>query len=105
MLKDRGSIKWTSLMLPEHVELLKNLWQEDKKTVKPILDEQELELLNERIIDAASSKKEVTLSVYENGIINKYCGVVVLKEQAINLWGKDSITYKRMDLKNIVSIN
>ena len=38
MLKDRGTIKWTSLMLPEHVERLKNMWSETEKTAKPLLD-------------------------------------------------------------------
>ncbi|UOQ45303.1 YolD-like family protein [Halobacillus salinarum] len=38
--RDRGSIKWTSLMLPEHVEMIKKLWKEDERVEKGIMDEQ-----------------------------------------------------------------
>ncbi|MFA1820537.1 YolD-like family protein [Virgibacillus oceani] len=43
MTNDRGSIKWTSLMMPEHVEMLNQMWAEDDKKEKPILDEQQIE--------------------------------------------------------------
>ncbi|WP_254434246.1 YolD-like family protein [Halobacillus sp. Marseille-Q1614] len=38
--RDRGTIKWTSLMLPEHVEMIKKVWKEDERVEKGILDEQ-----------------------------------------------------------------
>ncbi|MFC7319399.1 YolD-like family protein [Halobacillus campisalis] len=38
--RDRGTIKWTSLMLPEHVEMIKKVWKEDQRVEKGILDEQ-----------------------------------------------------------------
>ncbi|WP_406945780.1 YolD-like family protein [Halobacillus sp. SY10] len=41
--RDRGTIKWTSLMLPEHVEMVKQVWKEDERIEKPILDEQKWE--------------------------------------------------------------
>ncbi len=40
MLRDRGTIKWTAMMLPEHVELLKEIWNEDNKPLPKTLDEQ-----------------------------------------------------------------
>ncbi|MFC7060866.1 YolD-like family protein [Halobacillus seohaensis] len=39
---DRGTIKWTSLMMPEHIEMLKEVWKEDEKEEKAILDEQQI---------------------------------------------------------------
>jgi hypothetical protein len=78
MVHDRGSIKWTSLMLPEHVELLKRIWNEDKKVVKPNLDEQELEVLNNQILEAYHQKQFIQIEYYcdnqrleVRGIINK----------------------------------
>ncbi|MED1749275.1 hypothetical protein [Bacillus zhangzhouensis] len=41
MLRDRGAIKWTAMMLPEHVARLKHDLAETKKTDKPIIDEQQ----------------------------------------------------------------
>lgn len=39
-MNDRGTKKWTSLMLPEHIKILEDWWQADKKKVKPMIDEQ-----------------------------------------------------------------
>ncbi len=42
MLRDRGTIKWTAMMLSEHVARLKHDLSETKKTDKPIIDEQQI---------------------------------------------------------------
>lgn len=42
-INDRGTIKWTSLMLPEQVELLKELREKRNRKEKPFLDEQQIE--------------------------------------------------------------
>jgi hypothetical protein len=67
MLKDRGTIKWTSLMLPEHVEQLKQLWEESKLADKPILDEQQLEKLNANCTYALHNKVPISLTYYQQG--------------------------------------
>lgn len=51
--RDRGTIKWTSLMLPEHVEMVKKLWREDQRVEKGIMDEQkavEIDFLMQRAL-------------------------------------------------------
>jgi hypothetical protein len=73
---DRGSIKWTSLMLPEHVELLKRIWDEDKKVVKPCLDEQELEVLNNRILEAYHQKQLIQINYYQDNQLLEIYGMV-----------------------------
>ena len=52
MVNDRGTKKWTSLMLPEHVEILKKVFAEQSYQTKPILDEQQV-VENERILKHA----------------------------------------------------
>lgn len=42
-VNDRGTKKWVSLMLPEHVEALKQAFAEMDYKKKPVLDEQQLE--------------------------------------------------------------
>lgn len=64
--QDRGTIKWTSLMLPEHVELLKQMWQEDKKESKPILDSQEIEWINQQILESYEHQLPVQLTFFED---------------------------------------
>ncbi|MEN2766231.1 YolD-like family protein [Ornithinibacillus xuwenensis] len=76
MVNDRGTIKWTSLMLPEHVELLKNIWKEDKKVRRPALDEQELEILNQFIIEAYQEKQTITINYYQDGQMHNTSGII-----------------------------
>ena len=42
-LKDRGSIKWTAMMLPEHVGLLRKLESGQDKVKRPVLDMSQIE--------------------------------------------------------------
>ncbi|MFA1820769.1 YolD-like family protein [Virgibacillus oceani] len=76
IVQDRGNIKWSTLMLPEHAELLKELWAEDKKAVKPILDPQEIENMNHQLEEAYVHQHAVTLSIYEKGIEMDYAGKI-----------------------------
>ncbi|SES79135.1 YolD-like protein [Oceanobacillus limi] len=80
MVNDRGSIKWTSLMLPEHVELLRGIHESNKKVTKPILDEQEIEHINQQLIHADEQGSTIEVSVYEDGIIQKYSGSVQINK-------------------------
>jgi YolD-like protein len=41
-VNDRGSIKWTAMMLPEHAELLTKMWEKLEQKNMPLLDEQKL---------------------------------------------------------------
>jgi hypothetical protein len=76
MPNDRGNIKWTSIMLPEHIELLKEMWMEDGKSSKPVLDEQQVELLNDQLLEAFELQSPICLHIYESGTIKELIGVV-----------------------------
>ncbi|GGA61758.1 YolD-like family protein [Ornithinibacillus halotolerans] len=81
MVQDRGSIKWTSLMLPEHVELLKSIWTEDTKVKKPLLDEQELELINSRLMEAYQHKQPIQITYYKHAQLVEAKGIIKKLEQ------------------------
>lgn len=77
MYKDRGTIKWTAMMLPEHVKELRE-WRHEVEDKRPNpLEEWELEELNEKLILAF--EQQLTISVFtfegqwheEIGIIHK----------------------------------
>lgn len=65
MAHDRGSIKWTTMMLPEHAELLKELWEEDDYQEKPLLDIQQIEQLERDILIACHKHLSVELTIYQ----------------------------------------
>ncbi|TCP24503.1 YolD-like protein [Scopulibacillus darangshiensis] len=74
MVKDRGTIKWTSLMLPEHMTALRQ-WKADyKKIEKPILDEQEYEEIDRVLCDAMGEALPVIVDYYKNGFIEQLVG-------------------------------
>jgi hypothetical protein len=77
-IKDRGDIKWTSLMLTEHREALKKLKQEENNTNKPELDEQQLEEMNYLIQNAVKEKTRVRIIYFKENRIQKT--EVIIKE-------------------------
>ncbi|KGP71193.1 YolD-like family protein [Pontibacillus yanchengensis] len=75
-LRDRGTIKWTSLMLPEHVQILKDMWNEDELQTAPELDEQALQELNETIQYAYKEQITITLHTFSDGSFHDYTGKI-----------------------------
>jgi hypothetical protein len=65
MIRDRGTIKWTAMMLPEHVKLLREWQKEDEYQTKPELDEQQLEAMNDTLCEAMASGQEVMITYFE----------------------------------------
>lgn len=63
---DRGTIKWTSLMLPEHVKMLNDIWQEDNRKEKPILDEQQKIEINGMLQLALKDNLTVAVTYYDD---------------------------------------
>ncbi|MGI2327915.1 YolD-like family protein [Planococcus sp. YIM B11945] len=64
-IKDRGSIKWTAMMLTEHVQMLKDLKKEDRYNRKPDLDEFDLEAIHEEIQLAFLRQCEVEIHIWK----------------------------------------
>lgn len=64
MIRDRGKIKWTSMMLPEHVKLLRDWANEDAFEQAREVDEQYLEVMNETIFEAMEFEKMVAVTYY-----------------------------------------
>ncbi|WP_462405392.1 YolD-like family protein [Gracilibacillus sp. Marseille-QA3620] len=65
MIRDRGKIKWTSLMLPEHVSLLREWAQEDSYEMRNELDEQKIEEINQIIAEAMEYGTAVRITYYK----------------------------------------
>jgi hypothetical protein len=67
MIRDRGTIKWTAMMLPEHVKMLREHQSDQDYGRKPELDEQKHEELNETICAAMEENKILEFTYYERG--------------------------------------
>ncbi|WP_070121609.1 YolD-like family protein [Bacillus marinisedimentorum] len=105
MLKDRGNIKWTSLMLPEHVGKLRRWEKEDQRPQKPELDEQELELLDEMITEALSLQKPLTFTVFEKSGLYQATGRITRIDQIgglLHLTGAEGSKRQTIQLGDIL---
>lgn len=66
MIRDRGRIKWTAMMLPEHVKLLRDWVAEDGYEQEKDLDEQQWERINSVLVEAIQLEKDVTITYFQN---------------------------------------
>lgn len=65
-VNDRGSIKWTAMMLPEHIQMLNKMWKDKERKAKPMLDEQELEEINMKLQLAIHHHLPVQIKYYSD---------------------------------------
>lgn len=75
-LKDRGTKKWTAMMLPEQVEMVKELWLEDEMIDRPVLDEYQLQEIDQKINTAAEYKLPMEFELWVNGFVEEVQGVI-----------------------------
>ncbi|MFU0790632.1 MAG: YolD-like family protein [Virgibacillus proomii] len=101
MVNDRGTIKWTSIMMPEHVELLEEIWKEQDHKEKPILDEQQQEEINLKLWMALANDLTVKLKYYDNHNFYKAKGKIT----SINRQNKYiDIAGQRLPFENIIDV-
>lgn len=65
-VNDRGTKKWVSIMMPEHVEALERMWEEQERKEKPILDEQQIEENAFKLHGALAQKLEVRVTYFSH---------------------------------------
>ncbi|MCQ2008565.1 MAG: YolD-like family protein [Sporolactobacillus sp.] len=72
-LTNGSNMRWESsrMMLPEHVQALRELAREESKRERPYLDEQRLEEIEQIVREAALTKKSVNIDSFHNGVIQK----------------------------------
>ncbi|AMA52598.1 MULTISPECIES: YolD-like family protein [Bacillus] len=76
MLRDRGTIKWTSMMLPEHLTQLKQDLIDVSKIEKPSLDDQQIEEMDLLVSEALEFNKELKFKLFNNGFVENVTGRV-----------------------------
>lgn len=88
MIRDRGNIKWTAMMLPEHVVELRKWMDQDNYTERPELNEWDLQLIQEELEVAYKSKCETLVKTWVNGKIVQFYGIIEgidLQSNVVNL--------------------
>lgn len=106
MIRDRGNIKWTAMMLPEHVRMLKDWQEKNEKVEKPQLDNYELELISYEITRAYKMKSTIKLSYWREGIVKDDYGIISTIDNATkSLVLDDSFKTNRYTFDEIVAVS
>lgn len=74
--RDRGKIKWTALMLPEHITKLREWQAEDNHVKRPELSEWDLEVINEELVRAQQRNCQTLIKTWKEGIILSFQGTL-----------------------------
>jgi YolD-like protein len=109
MICDRGNIKWTAMMLPEHVKLLRQFDKTHDIVEKPVLDEQKLDQLNDLIFEAMEFNSLLEFTYYHRGSTETVEGKIHYidihkKELRIEIQNGDILRMKLSDIIEIVKI-
>ena len=106
MIKDRGTMKWTAMMLPEHVQSLKNALDDEDRVKQPLLDEQEIAEIELLILEAMEFNTPLTFKVFNSGFTRLITGSTHYINQM-----KSQIIFQDVDgyfhhipFKNIISV-
>ena len=104
-IKDRGNIKWTSLMLVEHRKALEKLKNNEELKEKHELTEQELKRLNRIVKEALKLNELVDIVYYKQGKFKEIKGLIKkylpLKRQILLL---DNCNKVYLDIDNIFKV-
>ncbi|MEY8742397.1 YolD-like family protein [Bacillales bacterium AN1005] len=74
VIKDRGNIKWTAIMLPEHVAAVKQEIINLEKVNQPILDEDRLTEIEMLIHEAMEYNLQLEFKSFKEGYIESIIG-------------------------------
>ena len=67
--RDRGTKKWTAMMLPEHIVALRNWMDKDHYEERPELSDWELQSIQEEIEVAYKRKCQTLIKTWKDGKI------------------------------------
>jgi hypothetical protein len=107
-IRDRGRIKWTSMMLPEHVKELRDIWGEFKRDSKPVIDEFTFSENEERIHYAMEYNLAIKFKVWSefNGRCEEIIGrvhYIGASDRVLRIECEDG-TFERIVFDDVVTV-
>lgn len=102
--KDRGVIKWDSIMLPEHVEMLKEVFREEEKKEKPILDEQQTIEINATLKHALQEDLSVRILYFYEHDEHTIEGKMLNTDMMSGFLVMDNETMTRIQFDDILDV-
>ncbi|WP_176449287.1 YolD-like family protein [Lentibacillus sp. CBA3610] len=105
-VNDRGTKKWTAMMMPEHEEMLQQMWREQEYKKKPILDEQKQFELNTKLQLALQNDLTVEVEYYDYGAhdFQKIKGKLLLADTLTNALKFDNEENLSVPLEDVMEV-
>lgn len=105
-IKDRGAIKWQGMFLTEHVQMLREWGEEDKKILKPGLNEWDLQAIQEELEIAMKRKCEVRIQSWKDDKFHYHKGTIEdMDFQSKTIVYEDPFGLHRLLVEEITAIN
>lgn len=101
-VRDRGTIKWVSLMLPEHVALLQESFVEYKR--KPLLDEQKMIEIDRTLKYALQFDAFIEMTYYDRGDYKRITGKLTKIDQWRGFILLEHENGQKISLSNIMDV-
>lgn len=76
---DRGIKKWQPFIMPENKSMYNQVFKDDLKLKKPILDEDQLHSINDVLVQSVMEETEIRLTLWFDGFIEDIKPVIVKK--------------------------
>ncbi|WP_432355345.1 YolD-like family protein [Sporosarcina sp. A2] len=103
--RDRGRIKWTAMMLPEHIARLREWQAEDNYLKRPDLTDWDIEDIQEQLSVAIRRKCQTLVRTWREGKITNYHGTIEeidIHNQIIEL--QDPFEKERISAADIIFV-
>lgn len=103
-----SNLMWegSRMMLPEHVELLRQHQKDFEKVEKPVIDEQKRAEMDELVCEAMAYARSLVFTYYDNGKLHEVSGKVArYDDQAKVLWVRhESGEAMKLSMGSIVDV-
>ncbi|MEK5038745.1 YolD-like family protein [Sporosarcina sp. FSL K6-3457] len=103
MIRDRGSIKWQGMMLPEHVAEITDWRNEQYYEERPQLDDLDLQSIQEEIEAAHKRRCQVLIITWKDGEFMMRGGIIVeINIQSMCIFLDNPFGIERIAVSDIV---
>jgi hypothetical protein len=102
MINDRGTKKWTSIMMPEQIDMLQKLFAEQNHKEKPILDDQQLAENAMMLHEAIENNLTVEITYFADHDFHNVGGEIRFIDTQNRYLQLDDL---RIELDDIIEVN
>lgn len=102
MINDRGTKKWTAIMMPEQIKMLQDVFAEQNHKEKPTLDDQRLAENETMLKEAIENNLTVEIIYFKDHDLHDVCGKILFIQPQNGYLQLDDL---KINLDDIIEVN